>query len=332
MFPFLSDPLWALLVQLSIPFLVALVLALSVGIGSQLLKLLDWRYRAELNEDESESESSAFLTEAPEEVAIEYPALALLTSLVITSTKFLYFGTALAAHQYLFSVSQPSSKIKYVHSSPWMQYSSALPLILTSIPAIFFFDFGLPIAFAILCWKVRQRFNHPSVMIYFGSLFATYDPQCFWWEMVNIIKKLSIALVLKAFPATDALQSALVVSILAGTQAIQVSLNPWKRRAENIADSVSSLLLIGAMLASRPTQLSNSPAVLWYIFALSIVFVLANVAVITFLTITGTTNFEANQNAYLAANSLKGDYEGEAVLQDWESPRSSERSGATSVN
>lgn len=320
--------------QLSIPFAVAIVLMLTVGIGSQLLKIIEMKKKPleDDYEDVSEGEGSAFLTTTPAEVAIEYPALALLTSLVITSTKFFYFGTALAAHQYLFSANQPGTGIQYTQISPWMEYPKALPLILTSIPSILLFDLALPIAFIILCWKVRQRFDHPSVQVYFGSLFAAYNPGCFWWEMVTIIKKLSIALVLKALPATNSLQSALVVSILAGTQIIQVSLNPWKRKTENIADNVASLLLIGAMLASRPTHLSYSSTVLWYIFSLSIVFVLISAVIIAYLTFTGTTKYELNLRTYLAGNPLKGFSEGESSLPDWESHPHSETNTATSVN
>lgn len=142
------------------------------------------------------------------------------SSLSITVIKFLYFGAALTTHQYLFS--KPSATgVAYSQSEPWMTASEAKPLVLVSIPAILTIDFVLPLAFIVLCWKVRDRFKHPSYGIYFGSLFDIYAPKCFWWELVTILKKVSVALVLKAFPPTDALQSAIIVSILTGTLALQ---------------------------------------------------------------------------------------------------------------
>ena len=239
----------------------------------------------------SEGEEALILA-LPEEIIVKYPALALLTSLSITVIKFFYFGTALASHQYLFSSAQPGSGIYYSQHSPWMKYSEAWNLILTSIPSIIIFDIGLPVAFLVLCWKIRGRFNSPSIQIYFGSLFETYNPRCFWWEIVNTLKKLSIALSLRSFPDSDAAQAALVATILLGTLVIQTSINPWRRKSENIADVVSSVILCGALLATRPGQLKDLTNVIWYIFALSVLFILLSVALIAWHTIFDVTEYQ----------------------------------------
>lgn len=150
----------------------------------------------------------------------------------------------------------------------------------------------MPIAFLGLCYRLRNTFAKPSVAIYVGNLFESFTPKCFWWESINILKKLSIALVLRAFPATDALQSMLIVSIIAGLQILQMSLSPWKRRAENILDSISSGLLICALLAARSGNLVHSMTSSYYVAAGSSVYIVLSLALLVYETLTGKTEYE----------------------------------------
>ena len=240
----------------------------------------------------------------PDRVPVDYPALALVSSVCISVIKFFYFGTAIAAHQYLFSQIQPYTGIKYVQNTPWMKYSEAFALIMASIPALLIFDFGLPVTFVFLCWKLRRNFNAPHIQIYFGSLFETFHRKCFWWEMVNIFKKLSIALILQAIPASNAVQSALIITVLAGTLSVQVSLNPWRRkRTENLADTISSLLLIAALIYTRPTQLSHEKSVQVFISVLSAIFVLGSIMMALYHAITDDTSYQVSLQRHLANTS-----------------------------
>ena len=304
LFPFLADPLFALILQLSVPFVAVIVLAISVYLGGWIAGILERREignrdrfqhltlshsTASLRMDDEYQDSDALISD-DDEVVVEYPTLALLTSLSITVVKFFYFGTALAAHEYLFSYKSDSGHM-YVQSKPWMLHSESWALIMASLPAILIFDIGTPITFVIICWKFRHTFKASSMQVYFGSLFETYNPRCFWWEIVNTLRKLSIALVMKAF--TSNLQSASVVTILSGTQLLQVSLSPWKRKTENIADGASSLLLIAALIYTRPANYDPDSPILWYTFALSVVFVLLSVAIILWTAITEPTDYEA---------------------------------------
>ena len=319
--------MWALIAQLSIPFIAVGVLALSVGIGSLILKCLDARQRKKtdvrdaLQVGENETE---ILIKKDLEISIDYSASALLTSLAIKIVKFLYFGTALAAHQYLFSSVQLATGAKYVQSKPYMSYSDAWPLILASIPAIIIFDFCIPAVFMVISWRVRNRFKQRSVQIYFGSLFETYNPNCFWWEIVNTLKKLSIALALKALPSANAAQSAIVVSILAGTLLIQVTLAPWRRKSENLADSASSLILIAALVYTRPVQFLYASGVLWYIFALSAVFVLASVGILGYETATGITDYDRQLERHLETVGFSTQDQSKMILFADEGSMSSE--------
>ena len=307
-FPFLSNPLLALLAQLSIPFVAIVILALSIGIGGCSANFLEGRQqrrirrgRGGLNRDDPLS-----LLHANQEIDIEYPTSALLISLSITVIKFFYFGTAMAAHENLFSVRQPLSGTKYLQNTPWIKSSDASALITASIPAIVILDLIIPLAFICICWSVRDRFKMHEVRVYYGPLFETFSAPCFWWEIVNTFKKLSIAIILKAIPASDSLQSTLIVSILSGTLLVQLSIRPWKRKVENFFDSASSLLLIGSLMATRTAHISHLPAVTWYIFALSVGFVLASVVTVIWQSLTGTTEYEKRVREFEVGNVLGG--------------------------
>lgn len=320
-FPLLSDPMWALLAQLSLPFLAVGIVALSIGIGSVISRIIDLKKKPSKQARDllSDGEEAVHLVAKAQSLAVNFPATALLTSLSITVVKFLYFGTALAAHEYLFSVPQAATGIHYLQSKPWMRYSDAWSLILASIPAILIFDLAIPLVFVIICWKVRNSFKLHAVQIYFGSLFETYHPRCFWWEIVNTLKKLSIALVLKAIPAADPIQSALVVSILSGILLIQVTMSPWRRKMENFADTASSLLLIAALIFTRPISAPHLSGVLWYIFALSIAFVISSLGTIAWQTWHGVTEYEKQQQRVLANFELntQGEHNHGLSAEDW---------------
>lgn len=289
---------------------------MSVGVASWFNSILEARERREENDSVESSDDSLAEDGAPllmprkDDIAVEYPALALATSMCITVTKFFYFGTALASHEYLFSVQQESTKVKYVQNSPWMRSSEAWSLVMASLPAILIFDFVIPAAFLFICWKVRHRFENASIQIYFGTLFETFHRRCFWWEIVNILKKLSIALTLKALPGSHPAQGALAMTILTSTLLVQLSISPWRRKSENIADGASSLLLVAALFYTRPIVSAPVDGVLWYIFALSVTFILASVTTVVWHTWHGVTDYERRLYLHTPHTELQTQREG----------------------
>ena len=312
LFPLLSNPLAYQLVLLSVPFVISAFIALSVFLASILSNIWEQfklKRRAQIDDEDdqlrddqsdySEGQSPLLPTgNVRSKIKLEYPAFALFTSVSITVVKFFYFGTSLAAHRYLFSEVQYFSNIIYVQNKPWMKYSAAMRIIFASIPAIIIFDLIVPILFSYLCWRVRNIFFEPRVQIYFGTLFETFSRKCFWWEIVNTIRKLGIALALRGIANSNPLQTSVVVSILAGTQLIQVSIRPWKRRIENIADSVSAILLIGALLSTRTSASEHTNEIFYYILTLSAVFICSSIVIIIYQTWNGRTDYQKKWLAY----------------------------------
>lgn len=296
LFPFLADPQWDLLSRIAVPFVGIAIVALTVTIGNRIVAFFGSKTKST---NISELESTSLLAVKSTEVNIEYPALALATSFSVSVIKFFYFGTALSAHEYLFSVKNPSGTL-YSQNQPWMLFSAAKQLIWMSIPAILIFDLIIPLLFVIICYRIRNSIKSFSVRIYYGSIFDSYRPQCFWWEIINILKKLSIALILKALPASDAIQSVLVVTILAIALILQQRLNPWVRTTENIVDGVGSLILIASLLYSRNLSASHSDGTIWYLAAVSIAFAATVVGIIIYETVVGKTDYEKRLEALLS--------------------------------
>ena len=235
-----------------------------------------------------------------------YPTAALLTTVLISVIRFVYFGTALSAHEYLFSIRDPSTGHSYVQSYPYLRSDGTMSSVWMSLPIMILLDGVLPIGFILLCIFGRNKIVHPRTALYFGSLFEPFTSQCYWWEIVIIFKKLSIALVLRGVPSSDALQVTLIVTILLGSMLLQVSLRPWRRQIENIADACGSSILIGALLAARSGRFHDSNRSVYYVATIAVVFAIASVVAIGLQTFFGTTEYEkriARLQAELASES-----------------------------
>lgn len=315
LFPILSLPMASLLLKLLIPIVCIIIVGISVLVAALVSRILDRSNspRAIASHNDSDLDSASLLGSPIIKNRVEYPATALFTSVALSVLKFFYLGTALAAHEYLFSSTQAGSGTKYVQNHPWMKYEAAIPLIGVSIPWLVTFDFVLPLLFVLLCWRVRKTFKKPEVAVYFGTFFETFSARCFWWEIVNIYKKLAITLIVQGIADSSALQSSFAVSILAGMLFVQFSLQPWKRSLENSLDSLSSLILIGATIAARSTHLSDSFLASILFFALSVIFVLLNVVVIGYETYTEPTAYELQISS---SSMIMNDAEEEGEM-DW---------------
>ena len=316
MFPFLSDPMWALVTQLSLPIVAIALVASCIGISGLIVSIIDAR---KPKHSSSGDFDTPLLRGGDYEVPAHYPTLALISSTSISILRFLYFGTALASHEYLFSSKQTLTGHVYIQSQPWMLRSDSWSLIGVSIPSILIFDLILPVVFLVICWRFRTRFALHRYQIYFGSLFESFNPDRFWWEIVNTIRKLSIAFALRALSPTDAAQSALVVTVLAIVMVAQVRLNPWRRSIENFSDTISSVILIGALVYTRPGNYAHANEVVWYLFGASVVFVLCNVAIIVWKTVFGTTEYDRHLLRYHSNTELntQSDTQKGALNDDW---------------
>ena len=298
LFPTLSHPMSSLLVRLFLPAILVLILGLSIGLAEFLSRKLTQYLRQRRltsfqSDDDSEGEEWKPLIPHPaDSTYVPYPAMALFASLSISIIKFLYFGTAIAAHEYIFSTVQAYTGTKYVQNQPWMKFNDASTLIGTSIPFIILFDLILPLSFIYLCWRLRNTFYQPQIQIYVGSLFESFNKSAFWWEIQRTLTKLLVALVVQGVSSSSALQSSLLLSVVAITMVTQVTLTPWKRKSENLFDSISSVLVIGSLESSRMASMADSAISVYMMVCLDGLFVIASVCFIIYFTFTEPTEYE----------------------------------------
>ena len=362
LFPFLSDPVLGLGVRLSLPFVACILVVVCVvlaEVASKLFSMLSehrstssvrnmhlndhgeenmplnvskspWQDIGSSDFESHGSPSSDIQSDwmttstglTPRDIVIAYPTLAMMTSTLITVTRFLYFGTALTAHEYFFSTMDRQSGAYYVQNAPWILIDTARTQRWLSIPVAILFDAVLPAGFLYLCFRLRHKIGHDETGYYLGTLFTSFKPSFYWWEIVNIAKKVSIALVLRGIPSSNVLQVTLIVTILAGFQVIQTSVSPWRRKTENLLDALGSLVLVGALLAARSGRYENSFVSVYYVVAFSALYVIGSLIAIVYHALTGTTDYERRLQAIDSGDAQFGDKShqstGLARMSPWE--------------
>jgi hypothetical protein len=289
----LSRPFVLLAFRLVLPLTVVLLFGVSIGLAEVVHRLVASISKRKSSSGLSDSliSDDESLAPAVEKNSVPYSALALITSSTISILQFFYFGTSLAATEYFFSSTQNGTGLNYVQAQPWMLYSDGAPMRHLSIPWLLIIVFGLPFSFLVCCWKLRHIIDSPVVTMYTGSLFCKYSRRCYWWEVVNVVKKLTIALLIRGVPASNSLQAALIIITIGVLQLLQAIFHPWKRHVENIMDPVGGTLLISSLFASNP---SSSSTVLYLILTLDALYITALVLVIFYHLITEETEYERN--------------------------------------
>jgi Leucine-rich repeat (LRR) protein len=318
-FPFLAHPMSLLLFKLFLPFLAAAFVATSIGLAELLHRFSNaWQMRKaasmSVSEDSSDIQSEgrdessiSLLERSPEAEQIEsgrvhYPAKALISSTSISIFRFFYFGAALSSLDYIFPESQEITKKKFVQAVPWMAFDDARALRGVSIPFIVLFLMIVPASFVALAWKLRHKILSPFVRLHFGSLFENFQSRAYWWELVMIYKKMSIALVLRSMPASNGFQICLIISILGSLLIATSSSKPWKQHIINVLYSISSLLLILSLVISRISGVAHFKAVFTFILVLDGIFVALCIVFIAIETVTGLTDYQKQWNLRFAVN------------------------------
>jgi hypothetical protein len=71
----------------------------------------------------------------------------------------------------------------------------------------------LPVAVAVLLWAVRHRLTEPNVQQHFGFLYMHYRPQVFWWQVVEVVQTLFLAVAASTAHRTGAFYSTLLANL-----------------------------------------------------------------------------------------------------------------------
>jgi hypothetical protein len=206
-----------------------------------------------------------------------------------------HLQSIIGCKEYFFASVQVHSGLKYVQAHPWMLYDDARSLRGLSIPWLVMIVIGLPLDFIVFAWHVRHKSSSPVVTLYVGSLFQRYRQSVFWWEIVNVVKKLTIALLIRGISASNLLQVALITLAICVPLAIQASVRPWRRYWENVADLVGSVLLVSSLGAS-----TRSLPVFYMVLSLDAIYVVTLLSMILWHLVTSKTEYQHIWGSLLA--------------------------------
>jgi hypothetical protein len=313
----LTNPLISLALQLTLPLMVSALAAVSVGCGHLLSLWIDNRcsqpssnFDSDFSDMDDSSSTYGLLESTHNRTGsrpADYPALALVLSNTISILQFFYFGTSLAAIEYFFSSVQSHTGLKYVQAHPWMLYDDAKSLRGFSIPWLVLVVIGGPIAFVVFSWLIRHKPTSPNVTSYVGSLFSRYRHRVFWWEIVNVMKKLTVALLIRGISATNPMQVASITLSICIPLVLQTSVRPWKRYLENVMDVIGSVLLISSLVASQSILSSASLSVLYLVLTLDATYVVAMILMIIHQLITCETEYQRLWNITFGKTEILSD-------------------------
>jgi hypothetical protein len=65
--------------------------------------------------------------------------------------------------------------------------------LVLGVPLVVLMFGVLPVAVGVLLWAVRRRLTEPEVQRHIGFLYIHYRPQVFWWQVVELLQTLWLA-------------------------------------------------------------------------------------------------------------------------------------------
>jgi Leucine-rich repeat (LRR) protein len=223
-----------------------------------------------------------------------YPTTALVSNIGISILRFFYFSVSLGATEYFFSIIQLCTGLRFVQSHPWMPYHDAQTLRYVSIPFLVLYVIGMPLLFGLVLLKFRKHLSSARFEMYLGGIVSKFRTSTCWWELVLVIRKLSLALVLRGISESSSLYGGLILFILCSHGLLHFLLRPWKQSVDNNIDFVAAQLLILSQTAAQSgvDQKSHSDPWQYSLLSLVIVFVIAMVIIIIYQTIVTETEYQ----------------------------------------
>jgi Leucine-rich repeat (LRR) protein len=292
----LSNSAASLIVQLLIPFIISAILACSVGLAELMYRWVAfWKIRKlrRLESDPDVLSPSLGLIDGENvsltRLSVDYPTTALLASNTLMVFQFFYFSVSLTATEYFFPEIQAHSGIKYVQAHPWMLYAEASVLRGISIPFLIVVVLGLPLSFIVFAWHFRHKVASPKIKAYVGSIFSRYRAKLFWWEAVNLVKKLVIALLIRGVAASNPLQSVFISLAVFTPMMAQTALRPWRRFLENVMDPIGGALII---LTLSVVSIAHSTVASIIVFTLDGIYILSIAILVVYYFMTEKTEYQ----------------------------------------
>eukprot|EP00698_Gefionella_okellyi_P019965 TRINITY_DN6207_c0_g3_i2.p1 TRINITY_DN6207_c0_g3~~TRINITY_DN6207_c0_g3_i2.p1 ORF type:complete len:933 (+),score=150.48 TRINITY_DN6207_c0_g3_i2:145-2799(+) len=134
----------------------------------------------------------------------------------------------------------------YMQSIPWLECSTNTVWGSMSVIAYVcmgFYMFGIPLLFAALLVRFRTRAHDESVAYWLGGLYTSYRPQMFWYELVVIARRVSLAALLSLASTTSALQPVGVFAVFCVSMLVHHLCKPFRSSTENLMEDIGLVIV-----------------------------------------------------------------------------------------
>jgi Leucine-rich repeat (LRR) protein len=237
-------------------------------------------------EDSNNVNHNVALVDAPEEIENKtehaLPETTFWSSIVSVGL-FLLFVCYFEVAAEILSIYRRNQSVDgtwWMEEMPWIRFSlddaNFFSLIIASGIFGLVYLVGVPVLFAVLIWKYHSVPDHAS-----GFLFENYKPKYYWFEMIWMFRRLSLAVVVSIISHESELAPLLIVSLLGGYAILQFLLKPFKHELENVFDLLATLVILFSYAenfwAERFVDMRNDfiPAGFYVVLVLSMLFLIA---------------------------------------------------------
>eukprot|EP00741_Cyanophora_paradoxa_P011970 tig00020572_g11566.t1 len=108
------------------------------------------------------------------------------------------------------------------------------------VPASLVYGIGIPLAAFFILYRHRHRLDDPEVMHRYSFLYRGYERRCWYWEIVVIARKLTIALVVSVLDGRPQIQGLVGLGVLIVALTVNMKLEPWDSDLLDVLDLASS--------------------------------------------------------------------------------------------
>ena len=171
---------------------------------------------------------------------------------------------------------------------------------------------GVPLVFSLLLWRARKAISGASAPTAFagaiGILYREYDRRVFWWELVELVRRLVLVGFLQFIPDSYAMLRLLVAI---WTSIVYLSLvlivRPFKRDDDNALAITAASLLLATFFAGQLIYLNDElgPDDARRVLGLHNSYVVALVMVICGFVYVGLVGFALVYQSYMHAMGLR---------------------------
>ncbi len=163
----------------------------------------------------------------------------------------------------------------YMDEKPWIMCDLSDPvyralfaqaLLFTAVYVV-----GIPLLYAVLLWRNRERIRQGEHIPWLAFLFEDYKTPVFWFELLWMGRRVLISLFVVVINGSDPFQPFFIVLILSTSLAVELHLHPFKDRIENGLEALVLITLLISYGGSYGSEHNGSFAAFqWFVAVLNV--------------------------------------------------------------